>query len=259
MKAVIAALFVLLVVGFVIQLGSASGIVTLGESGMMSGIDIKRMEAKMTQSIQQIGMKQPAKAGEELASQDEIQPIVPANESTVINVSNVGVINRTELELIANETVSETTAENLSMNMTEIGLDANESMASEDMTEINLTGNESSQLNVSLSSSLRSLTEINTTDNESLSFNASAANFPINATELNSNSIDPPDSQPATCKSCHNLADQKIGGSTSAAVNGFWGTQSSQHNMGESDINSKTFLSGDFEVDKNVQFSDRAF
>jgi hypothetical protein len=259
MKVVIAALFVLLVVGLVFQLGSASGIVTLGGSGMMSGIDIKRMEEKMTQSIQVIGMKQPAEVAEEPASKEEPQPIIPANESTVINVSNVGIINKTELQLIANETVSETTAESLSINMTEIGLDANESQALEDMTGINLATNESSQLNVSLSSSPRNLTESNTTDNESLSLSASAANFSINETNFNSTAIDPPNSQPDTCKSCQNLADQKIGGSTSAAVNGFWGIQSSQHKMGGSDINSKTFLSGDFEVDKNVQFSDRAF
>ncbi len=53
------------------------------------------------------------------------------------------------------------------------------------------------------------------------------------------------------------VSPQEIGTSTKGVSNGFWGIQASKHVMGQSDIKSKMFLSGNFDVDKTVKFSNQ--
>jgi len=80
----------------------------------------------------------------------------------------------------------------------------------------------------------------------------------VNSTGLNLSANNSSGSKKVdTAQSGQNMATQQIGGSVSGAINGFWGLQSSKHEMGGNNINSRTFLKGDFNVDKSVSFSDR--
>jgi hypothetical protein len=48
-----------------------------------------------------------------------------------------------------------------------------------------------------------------------------------------------------------------IGANSRANFKGFYGITASQHEMGKNDIDSRTFLSGTFSMDKTVKFQDR--
>jgi len=48
-----------------------------------------------------------------------------------------------------------------------------------------------------------------------------------------------------------------IGANSRANFKGFYGITASQHEMGKNDIDSRTFLSGTFAMDKTVKFQDR--
>jgi len=48
-----------------------------------------------------------------------------------------------------------------------------------------------------------------------------------------------------------------IGADSRANFKGFYGITASQHEMGKNDIDSRTFLSGTFSMDKTVKFQDR--
>lgn len=52
---------------------------------------------------------------------------------------------------------------------------------------------------------------------------------------------------------------QEVGSNSKANFNGFWGMEASQKGTGKNGINSRTFLSGGFEVDKTVKFQDRGY
>ncbi|VVB68275.1 Uncharacterised protein [uncultured archaeon] len=52
---------------------------------------------------------------------------------------------------------------------------------------------------------------------------------------------------------------QNVGASSKGSFNGYLGITASRHETGKSDIKSSMFLSGGFDVDKTVQFSDRGF
>lgn len=52
---------------------------------------------------------------------------------------------------------------------------------------------------------------------------------------------------------------QKVGAGSRGSFQGFYGLTASRHEMGKSDIRSRMFLSGDFDVDKTVSFTDRSF
>lgn len=52
---------------------------------------------------------------------------------------------------------------------------------------------------------------------------------------------------------------QKVGASSRGSFQGFYGLTASKHEMGKSDIKSRMFLSGGFDVDKTVSFTDRDF
>ncbi len=102
--------------------------------------------------------------------------------------------------------------------------------------------------------------EVDQKANES-SINSSAINRSINATPNNSSMLDssakPKGSGGAMITEGSSVSPQGLGASSKGAVNGFWGIQANKHVMGQSDIKSKMFLSGNFDVDKTVGFSDR--
>jgi hypothetical protein len=50
---------------------------------------------------------------------------------------------------------------------------------------------------------------------------------------------------------------QNIGSSSKASFNGYYGMTATRHEIGKSGINSKMFLSGNFEMDKTVKFQDQ--
>ncbi len=99
------------------------------------------------------------------------------------------------------------------------------------------------------------------------SVNSSAFNLSINATSHNSSMINSsaklssPGSSAITGGSAitdgTTVSSQEMGSSSKGVSNGFWGIQASKHVMGQSDIKSQMFLSGTFDVDKTVKFSDR--
>lgn len=103
------------------------------------------------------------------------------------------------------------------------------------------------------------------------SINSSAFNQSLNTSALNSSafnssvfnssvlngSAESDGSGASMISSSTEASPQKMGTSSKGASRGFWGIQASQHVMGQSDIKSKMFLSGNFDVDKTVQFTDR--
>ncbi|MFB3764690.1 MAG: hypothetical protein ACE14P_05515 [Methanotrichaceae archaeon] len=52
------------------------------------------------------------------------------------------------------------------------------------------------------------------------------------------------------------VSSQGLGASSKGAIKGFYGIQAKKHVMGQSDIKSQMFLSGSFDVDKTVKFSE---
>jgi hypothetical protein len=84
----------------------------------------------------------------------------------------------------------------------------------------------------------------------------------INASEQNSSLNKNPEINGIGTKSALSsisAAPSGMGSSSAGKYNGFYGVESSRHEMGKSDIQSKMLLSGGFEVDKTVQFQDHNF
>jgi hypothetical protein len=84
----------------------------------------------------------------------------------------------------------------------------------------------------------------------------------INASEQNSSLNKNPEMNGIGTKSALSIslaAPSKMGSGSAGKYNGFYSVESSRHEMGKSDIQSKMHLSGGFEVDKSVQFQDHNF
>ena len=64
-------------------------------------------------------------------------------------------------------------------------------------------------------------------------------------------------SDPANIDANNLSARQNVGSSSKGSLNGYYGMTASRHEMGKSGINSKMFLSGNFEMDKTVKFQDQ--
>ncbi len=107
---------------------------------------------------------------------------------------------------------------------------------------VNLTAINSTSVNLTAVN----LTEINTT-----ALNASAKDGDSMEAEGSSGSVSLSGSGSASA--------QGVASESKASVKGFWGMEANQKGIGKSDINSKTYLSGDFDVDKTVKFQDRGF
>ena len=91
-----------------------------------------------------------------------------------------------------------------------------------------------------VNSTLDNISHNNSLNNSSLQ-NTSAANV-SDANEFDTNSL---------------AGRQKVGSSSKALFNGYYGMTASRHEMGKSGIKSKTFLSGNFEMDNTVKFQDQ--
>jgi hypothetical protein len=84
----------------------------------------------------------------------------------------------------------------------------------------------------------------------------------INESEQNSSLNKNPEMNGIGTKSALSSISAAPGGMGSGSAgkyNGFYSVESSRHEMGKSDIQSKMLLSGGFEVDKSVQFQDHDF
>jgi hypothetical protein len=105
-------------------------------------------------------------------------------------------------------------------------------------------------------SSAHEVNESSIKSNDSSPFNQS-----INASSLNSSVLNGSSNgdglEASMISGGTAAAPQEMGTSTRGASNGFWGIQAGKHVMGQSDIKSKLFLTGNFDVDKTVSFSDR--
>ncbi len=109
-------------------------------------------------------------------------------------------------------------------------------------------------------STLSNSTELNSTGPRSSAVNSSILNLSANDASLGINPRPAPSPSPSgTLSSNSSAGSQGVGSSSEASFNGYYGITASRHEMGQSDIKSSTFLSGGFNVDKTVQFSDRGF
>jgi hypothetical protein len=116
------------------------------------------------------------------------------------------------------------------------------------------------------SSSINNLSATNSSGLNKTAANSSAANSTkTNSTAINSSDEDDAqlktegDSGAVSLSGSSSVSPQEVGSNSKASFNGFWGMEAKQEGIGKSGVNSKTFLSGDFEVDKTVQFQDRGY
>ena len=94
------------------------------------------------------------------------------------------------------------------------------------------------------------------------SINSSAANTSINSSAANLSTADASVNNPSAPESPipaqgGSAGEQGIGSSTNSKFNGYYGITSSQHQMGKNSVDSSTFLSGSFSMEKAVKFQDR--
>jgi hypothetical protein len=236
MKAIITAVLLILVISVVALQASASGVISIGQ-GSFTGMGMNNMETKMTEALKSLGAKSQAGAAVETGSKQET--IAPINNSLSFSARSINSITNSPKHDLR----------------TDNDLSSLESSANSIASELESIQNETSSL-VSSADLIRSSPEPYLADNNLSAFNTSA--LTTNLTGLNLSANNPFGSEKVDSgQSGKNMATQQIGNSISGAVNGFWGLQSSQHQTGRNDINSKTFLSGGFEVDKSVKFSDR--
>ena len=73
------------------------------------------------------------------------------------------------------------------------------------------------------------------------------------APAANNSSMETVDAAPLSNSS----EQQKVGARSTGSFQGFYGLTASRHEIGKSDIRSRMFLSGDFDVDKTVSFTDQ--
>ncbi|MDD1741963.1 MAG: hypothetical protein LUQ47_01400 [Methanotrichaceae archaeon] len=188
MKAFITGLCILLVIGLVFQQAAASGIATLGSPGTMSGIGVQRMEEKMAQALQGLGLKQPVPAVAAAGPQREM----PINDTDELNISAAEFNNATKLNLTENETALEFESKDVVIDVNESN--PAESMESEILAEVSAMNTseidaetepeESAEQAVSESSTM-DLAQSNMTGGESKALNDSAANI----TKINANNM----------------------------------------------------------------------
>lgn len=116
--------------------------------------------------------------------------------------------------------------------------------------------NPSSNNSTSTNTSILNSTALNRTALNSTVLNTSD----VNASAMNGaglRSTGAPGSGAIALSGRTEAGSEGVSSSSSASVKGFYGVTASRHEMGKSDIKSRMFLSGDFDVDKTVQFQDR--
>lgn len=98
--------------------------------------------------------------------------------------------------------------------------------------------------------------ENNQTQSNSTSYNSTADNNSIISPPGNSSPLNSSADQ-RTDAGRIDANPQNVGSSSKGKFNGYYGMTASRHEMGKSCINSHTFLSGTFEMDKTVKFQDQ--
>jgi hypothetical protein len=103
--------------------------------------------------------------------------------------------------------------------------------------------------------------KISETASGSSSVNSSVTNqSATNSSAMNSSTIDSSilnSNIEGTLAQNGSASPQGIESSSKTSFKGYYGITASQHQMGKNDINSRTFLSGTFSMDKSVKFQDR--
>lgn len=121
-------------------------------------------------------------------------------------------------------------------------------------------------------SSLNNFAAINLSSINSTAVNNSTAinSTTVNSTEINTTAINGSakgedsveakgGSDSVSLSGSSSATPQGVASDSKASFKGFWGMEAKQKVIGKNGINSKTFLSGDFEVDKTVSFQDRGY
>lgn len=112
-----------------------------------------------------------------------------------------------------------------------------------------------SAINLSvINSTVANSTAINSTETNTTAINASAKDGASSEAEGGSGAIGA-----VSFSGNSSVSPQEVGSNSKASFNGFWGMEANQKGIGKSDISSRTFLSGGFEVDKTVKFQDRGY
>jgi len=107
----------------------------------------------------------------------------------------------------------------------------------------------------------------NKTAGNSSAMNLSAIQGGTNTSALNLTSVpgakntSAPDSRTisgpgSTVTTESSISPHDVGSNTQGAVKGFWGIEANKHTMGGPKIHSRTFLTGNFDVDKTVKFQE---
>ncbi len=92
----------------------------------------------------------------------------------------------------------------------------------------------------------------------SSSINSSMANLPVSRSRaLESAGSDDGKASGGTLAENSSADSSGIESNSKANFKGYYGITASQHGMGKNNIDSKTFLSGTFSLDKSVKFQDR--
>jgi len=107
---------------------------------------------------------------------------------------------------------------------------------------------------------LSSSPPVNSTLNNSIPGNSTLNNISINSSLSNSSLLNSSVAKVSDANEldANSLAGrQNVGSSSKGNFNGYYGMTATRHEMGKSGINSKMFLSGNFEMDKTVKFQDQ--
>lgn len=123
--------------------------------------------------------------------------------------------------------------------------------AAQERTSDNSLNNSELNNSTAINLSAVNLTEINSTEINSTAINASAKAGDSIEAEGSAGSV--------SLLGSSSASSQGVASESKASMKGFWGMEANQNGIGKSDINSKTYLSGDFDVDKTVKFQDRGF
>jgi hypothetical protein len=117
--------------------------------------------------------------------------------------------------------------------------------------------NASKVSSLSNTSALNSLSTNSSAANSS-SINSSMANLPVSSSRaLESEGSDNEKASGGTLTENSSADPSGIESNSKADFKGYYGITATQHVMGKNNIDSKTFLSGTFSLDKSVKFQDR--
>jgi hypothetical protein len=121
---------------------------------------------------------------------------------------------------------------------------------------VNLALNNSNPGNSASGNSTPNNISINSSLSNSSLLNSSVAQV-ADANEDRLKSNEAAASDPAKIDANSQSGQQNVGSSSRGSLNGYYGMTATRHEMGKSGIDSRMFLSGNFEMDKTVKFQDQ--